>query len=130
MDFTPDPRADQVLERTESRIWCEKMHDALERAMEQLPAADAEMLRLHYYHGQSFQRISEIQGRTSTQVYERHKRSLKKLRTGSRSVELRQYIELCTPYYAHVGPKTFNATHTSAVELAILRREELGGARN
>lgn len=125
LDCIPDVHADQSMEQAESRIWCEQLHDTLERAISQLSDNDADILRLHYYHGQSLQRISEIQGRTSAEVYDRHKRSLKKLRTGTRSAGLRQYIELRTPYYAHINPTKFNATHTSAVELAVIHREEL-----
>lgn len=115
-DITPaldDPIAD-----AEERIYNEQLHKALADALQQLPPDEEAVIKAQYYQGRSLREIGPQAAATAS-------RALDHLRHPTISRELRQFIELRTPYYQHVGVNTFNGSHTSAVELAVLLRERI-----
>lgn len=112
------PASDDPIAEAEERIYAEQLHTALETALRQLPEDEESVIRARYYQGRTLREIGP-------QAHNVEARAMDHLRRSTISRELRQFIELRTPYYKHVGINTFNGSHTSAVELAVLLREQL-----
>ena len=57
IDFQTDPVASQAFQAAEDEIYTEELHNALEEALSQLAAKQADVVRRHYFEGKA---ISEI----------------------------------------------------------------------
>lgn len=122
-DMVADP-IDQY-EDAERRIWLEQLQEAMGKAMDALPAGWRDVLRRYYWDGQSLDEISAATGIHRNNVDNRRHKGLRQLRRNVQRYGLDQFVEDRTPYYARVGVESFHATHTSAVEYAVIRRETL-----
>lgn len=122
-DMLADP-VDQY-EDAERRIWLEQLQKAMGKAMDKLPPEWRDVLRRYYWQGQTLEEISAATGIHRNNVNNRRNKGLRQLRRNISRYGLDQFVEDRTPYYARVGVESFNATHTSAVELAAIRREAL-----
>ena len=126
-DTLGDLQADPVdrMEEKEREIWLEQLQTALDRAMKELPTAQAETLRRRYWREQSLYEIGAAAGVFPSTVKEWERKALRQIYGKRHVYGLDQFIEERTPYYAHVSIAAFNTTHTSAIELAVLKRERL-----
>ena len=106
-------------------VYVQQLHDALEKAMNDLTPRQQIILRRRYYGGHTQEAIAAALGCTRSGVSEQERAALKRL-YDARSVNgLSWYLEHETNYYQPVGPQTFQRTGTSAVEKIVLKREEL-----
>lgn len=112
------PALDDPISDVEDRIYNEQLHRALSAALQRLPSDEEAVIKARYYQGLTLREIGPQAPATEA-------RALDHLRRPAISRELRQFIELRTPYYQRVGVNTFNGSHTSSVELAGLLRERL-----
>lgn len=124
LDLQADP-ADQY-ESIERKIWLDELHSALEAGMEKaLSDRERDTVRRHYWENETLRSIGDAEKISVEMVRQIEKTALRKLSRNRKRLGLEQFIELRTPYYARVGPAAFNATHTSAVEVAVLKRDRL-----
>ena len=123
LDLQADP-ADNF-EDVEQRLWLQQLHNALERAMNDLPERQRDTLHRRYWKGETLRDISKTEGVAIEAVRQWEKRAFRSIKRKRNRYGLDQFLEARTPYYAPVGPSSFNTTHTSAVELAVLKRERL-----
>lgn len=59
-----DPAATAEMQTAEDRIYTEELHAALEEALSQLAAKQADVVRRHYFEGQTLKEISQEDGTT------------------------------------------------------------------
>lgn len=59
-----DPAATQAFQTAEDDLYTEELHNALEEALSQLAAKQADVVRRHYFEGQSLKEISQEDGTT------------------------------------------------------------------
>lgn len=122
-DTVPDP-TDRIAD-VERKIYLEQLRAALDTALDQLPAEQREILKQRYYNGIPQAKLAESTRRTRGDVLGLERRGLDQLRREKRRNGLEQFVDECTPFYRGVGINEFTATHTSAVEKAVLCRERI-----
>lgn len=59
-----DPAASQAFQTAEDDLYTEELHNALEEALSQLAAKQADVVRRHYFEGQTLKEISQEDGTT------------------------------------------------------------------
>lgn len=124
-DTLEDLEAAADFQAVEDRLNNEQLHNALEAPLNDLPLEQGAALRGRYYRGQTLGQLAQAMGTSQERVRGLIKNGLAKIRRGKYSRSLEAFIELRTPYYAHVGVETFCTTWTSATELAVFERERL-----
>lgn len=129
-DLVHDPA--DAFEDADARIWREQLHEALENALAELPAAEASTLRGRYYRGMTMREIGESGGVSVDTVRKRERDGLRSLRRRQSRWSLeeflgerRKYVEAYTPWWMSVGVDSFNRTHSSAPEEIVMIRERL-----
>lgn len=60
----PDPAATQAFQTAEDDLYTEELHNALEEALSHLAAKQADVVRRHYFEGQTLKEISQEDGTT------------------------------------------------------------------
>lgn len=100
----------------------EQLHDALEKALDELPARQSDTLRQRFYQNRSLEEIGAAEGVYGETVRQWQMKGLRALRQRQ---ELQQFVEERTPYYLRVGVDEFQRTGESAVERIVIRREQL-----
>lgn len=125
-ELIADPAATQELQDAEDGIWLEQLHNALEKALEELPARQGTTLRLRFYQTRSLEEIAAAEGVSKEAVRLWQAKGLRALR---QEAELQQFVEERIPYYLRVGVSEFQRTGESAVERIVIRREQLRGPR-
>lgn len=123
LDFQVDPA--DPFDEPEQRIWLQQLHKALERPLADLTEEQRETLHLRYWLNQTLEGSAAASGVDKETVRKRERTALEQIRKRKHQYGLDQFVEEWTPYYTHVGVSAFNTTHTSAVELAVLKREQL-----
>lgn len=125
-ELIADPGAAQDFRDAEDRLFLEQLHDALEKALDDLPAHQGDTLRRRFYQARSLEEIAAAEG-----VYGETVRQwqMKGLRTLRERRDLQQFVEERTPYYLRVGVGEFQRTGESAVERIVIRRERLAEPR-
>ena len=114
--LVPDP--EDRIAAADERIYVEQLHAALEAALERISPGEAEVIRERYFHGRTLRELGpNAQSLTDS--------AMRRLRHPDISAGLRRFVEERTPYFLHVGARTFNTTRTSATEKAVLAREAL-----
>lgn len=123
-ELIADPGAAQGFQNAEDRVYLAQLHDALEKALAELPAQQSGTLRDRFYRAHTLEEIAAAGG-----VYAETVRQwqMKGLRTLRKRRELQQFVEERTPYYLHVGVNEFQRTGESAVERIVIRRERMAG---
>lgn len=112
-------------EDTERRVYCEQLHGALERALELLPEVQADIIRERYWEGKALKTVSEARHISINAVWAREQAALNKIRRSSQAQNLYRFIDDNTNYYRGVGLQEFRNSGDSAVERAVIKREEL-----
>ncbi len=126
--FLADPR-DQF-EEVEHKIYLEQLRETLDKAMDQLPAEQKQILISYFRDQKSRDEIGKELGKTGNAVESQKKAALTKLHREKHKNGLAQFVEERTPFYHTVGIREFTATHSSAVEKAVLARERLRESYN
>ena len=121
-DLIEDPGAALDFQNAEDRVYREQLHDALEKALGELPALQSDTLRRRFYQNRSLKEIAAAEGVGGETVRQWQMKGLRALRQRK---ELRQFVEERTPYYLRVGVSAFQRTGESAVERIVFKRERL-----
>lgn len=121
-ELIADPAAAFALQDAEDGIWLEQLHDALEKALDELPARQGDTLRRRFYQTRSLDEIAAAEGVSKEAVRLWQAKGLRALR---QEAKLQQFVEERTPYYLRVGVEEFQRTGESAVERIVIRREQL-----
>ena len=122
IDFIPDT-VESPEEVAFRKLWNEQLHDALEAALKTLADDQSEVLRRHYFGGETQTEIAADRGVSHSAISAQEQAGLTHLRAQSRVLGLDQYIDLRTNFYQRVGVKSFQTTRESAVERIVFRRE-------
>ena len=118
-----DPDAAAAFDEAEQRIWLEQLHEALERALDQIPGEQSDILRRRFYAGQTLSAIGEEYGVGLEAIRQRERSGLRSMRQGQARRELKQFVD--TPYYTGTGLASFQRSGSQPERLVILR-ESLG----
>ena len=119
-DLIPDPGAAQAFQNIEDRIYLERLHSALEKALDELPDQQGGTLRRRFYQGWSLAEIAAAEGVYGETVRQWQLKALRALR---RRRDLRQFVEVRTPYYRRWSAQSGERT----TEMIVLKRERLAG---
>lgn len=122
-DTIPDQA--NPIEDAERRIWLEQLRSALDAAMDQLPQDQKRTLTTRYYQGLTIEETAAATGTEKAEVRKLERRGLDQLRSQKRKNGLEQFIDSQTNFYNYVSVNTFNTTHISAVEKAVIYRENI-----
>lgn len=123
-DNIQDP-TENAIEEVEREIWLEQLRSALDAAMDQLPQDQRQTLKNRYYQGKTLEDTSTASGIPEAEVRKLERRGLDQLRRDKRKNGLEQFIDSQTNFYNYVSVNTFNTTHCSAVEKAVIYRENI-----
>lgn len=94
VDLQADPTAAQALQDVEDSIYLEQLHNALEKALNELPDQQSDTLRRRFYQNQSLKEIAASEGVYGSTVHQWQEKGLRALH---RRRELRQFVEERTP---------------------------------
>lgn len=122
-DTIQDP-ADPIGD-AERRIWLEQLRSALDAALDQLPQDQRRTIKARYYQGKTIEETAAATGAEKTEVRNLERRGLDQLRNQKHKNGLEQFIDSQTNFYNYVSVNTFNTTHSSAVEKAVIYRENI-----
>lgn len=121
-DLIPDSSADFSAIIAE-KDYSEKLQAAVGAAVDDLPVEQRETIRRRYYGNQTYDEIGRAAGVTPSKARTLEHDALVNLRKPSAG--LWRFVEDRTPYYLHVGVKSFNSTRTSAVEKIVIMRDQM-----
>ena len=122
-DTIPDP-GDPIGD-AERRIWLEQLRRALDAALDQLPQDQKQTLTARYYQGLTLAETAAATDTDLSEVRKHERRGLDQLRRDKHKNGLEQFIDSQTNFYNYVSVNTFNTTHSSAVEKAVIYRENI-----
>ena len=125
-DLIADPGAARNFQDAEDRLYLEQLHNALEKALDELPDRQGDTLRRRFYQNRSLEEIAAAEGISGEAVRQWQMKGLRELR---KQQELQRFVEERTPYYLRVGVSDFQRTGESAVERIVFRREKLAELR-
>lgn len=116
---------DPGIENAEHEVYVEELRAILFREIAALPEDQATTIKCYFWQGMTYAEIAEKLGVSTEGIRQRKAKALRKIRQRRNKSGLAHFVEERTPYYVKVGSRRFNVTHTSAVELAVLRREAI-----
>ena len=122
-DLIPDP--DDHFAELVDRLYIESLHGKLDKLLNRIKPQEAEAIRLRYYKEKSVEQIAEIMGLTDSRIGQILASGMRNLRQEAVKSDLAEYVDRNTDYYARVSVDTFQSTGTSAVELIVMRRENM-----
>lgn len=126
-DIVPDPI--DPFEAVDNALYNKGLHERLEAIIDTLPHEGAEIIRGKYWRNETTKELAARMKRTEKQIRAKCWCCESQLRRAARHTwpgrQLQEYINMNTPWYLQVSVSQFNATHTSAVERIVIRREEL-----
>ncbi len=91
--LVPDPDAEQAFEDAETRIWNERLHDALEQRLSTLEGQQAEVIRGTYYKGLTAEETGKRLNVSASKVTRLKQSGLRKLRQGKNFKRLKEFRE-------------------------------------
>lgn len=121
-----DPIAD-----VDARIWFEQLAEELSFALEDLPADQQKALELRFYEDLTLAQAAEVEGVSVSELRRREGNGLRAIRNSHHRMNLEEFrktwheIDLQTPWYYHVGVKSFLNGHTSSTEALTIKRDTL-----
>lgn len=121
MDFVADPDAELPRIAAEERIYQAQLHDAMETALEQIPAAYSSILRDRYYRNKSYQEISAALDTDQKHVRALESKALRRLRDTS-GQELSEFGDF--NYYRGSGLSAFRQRGESIQEQYLIWKEK------
>lgn len=120
LDLLPDQRDE--IQNANEKIWLEELRQLLDREVAALGPKYSEEIYRHYVKGESLSEIGKDAGVTYNAVRQWERSNFLRLR---RNKEISKFVDENTNFFRSVSVKAFNTTHTSAVELIAIKREEL-----
>ena len=113
IDFQTDPAASQAFQQAEETIYNHELHDALEEALSKIPEREADIIRRHYYSGQTLKEIGQDVGVSSNRANQLEQHGFQRLR---RMAALRRWHEdiIATRAWRGTGFGAWN--HSGSVE--------------
>lgn len=124
-DLQADPAATIPFENVDDAIFYGQLRQALEKAISELPATQAEVIRRRYWDRQTLEEIGEAIGKSTERIRQLEDNAILAMRMPPHSNQLETFVEQRTPYYLHIGSREFQRTHTSATEKIVFLREKL-----
>ena len=106
----------------DEKIQNEQLHEALEKALGELPEGEADILRMKFYQQMTVTALAELKGKSYNQINTMIARALNQLRRGAKKNGLHEFIEDRTNYYRR---SNFRTSQTSPVEWLVLKRIEV-----
>ena len=79
-DLQEDPGAAQAFQAAEEEIYTQELHAALEEALGKLADREADVIRRHYYKGQSLREIGEEIGLSGNRVNQMEQHGLQRMK--------------------------------------------------
>ena len=116
-----DTLEDKTLPDKDETLFDEQRQKGIRDAVRRLPDRQRRVMEMFYLDGKGAKAIGEALGISASQVTRitaDAKRAMRKDRL------LRQLADIDAPYYAYIGVKRFQTTHTSAVEHACFILEQ------
>ena len=115
-------RAPDLRESIDDSIYNGQLHDALERALNEIPERQALVIRRSFLQGKTLQEIGAEIGVTGSRVGFLRREGLRSLENNP---GLRQFIDDRLDYYHGVGSQQFAHTGQSSTEALAFRRMNL-----
>ena len=115
-------KADDCFRSTIEEIYNDELRAALDKALSEIPARQAEVLRKTDYEGKTLKKCGAEIGVSCQRVRCIRRDALASMRANN---GLRAFLDDEIDYYLHVGEKRFNTTHQSSTELLAFRRMDL-----
>ena len=122
-NLIPDP--DDHFAELVDRLYLEGLHGKLDKLLNRLKPNEAQAIRLRYYKEKTVEQIAEIMGLTVSRIGQILANGLRSLRQEAIKSDLAEYVDRNTDYYTRVSVDAFQNTGTSAVELIVMRRENM-----
>lgn len=113
IDFQTDPVASQAFQAAEDEIYTEELHNALEEALSQLAAKQADVVRRHYFGGKAISEIAREDGTTRNAAQNREQAAFAALRRNLKLQRWRDEI-ISTRAWSGTGFGAWN--HRGSVE--------------
>lgn len=121
-EIIPDGYAEAQLKAVEERLYREQLHEALERAMAEIPANRAEILRQRYFEGKTLAEVGESKGTTTEYIRQMENCAIRDMRKPQSKRYLNEFAD--HNYFRGTGLGTFRHTGMSSEELYVIRKEE------
>lgn len=119
-------QAPDCWQEVDDRIWREQARKIIQEMLDQLPRLQSDVLIKRYYQGRSVKEIAASLGVRSEDVRALEEKAMRVLRNGRISARLRELAaDDLAPCYTKVGPRRFNTTSISSVEVAVFERERM-----
>lgn len=122
MDTIASPR--DLYAEADERIYRTELHGALDEVLDTLPPKHAEAVRLHFFHGCTYEMAGVRMGSSGQGVRWNVASAMRELRHPRNRERLRQFFDGETNFYRHSGVSAFNTSFTSDVEKICMCREE------
>ena len=121
-DLIPDQRATATMESVEERGYRKQLHEALEKALSEIPENYSDVLRLRYYQGMTLEDAGKTLGISGEQARQREGKGIRKLRAPKMAATLRPFYDF--DFYCGTGLSAFRSTGLSVQERYMLKEEE------
>lgn len=121
-EIIPDSYAEAQLKAIEERLYREQLHEALERAMAEIPANRAEILRQRYFEGKTLAEVGESKGTTTEYIRQMENYAIRDMRKPQSKRYLNEFAD--HNYFRGTGLGTFRHTGMSSEEMYVIRKEE------
>ena len=122
-DLIPDSH--DYISAYDDLLYTQQLHNALEQALSELCASEADTLRRAYFRGQQITEIAEQTGADYKEVRSLHDRAMRHIRKSKSRQDLERFINAETPFYSFGTLKHFQDTGMSGPERITIIREDL-----
>ena len=116
-DFQSDPGAEEAFDQAEQSIYQQQLHDALEKAFEELPADRGDIMRQHFFNNLTLKKIAEQMGCSGNNIRIKKEKAIKQLR---RNGNLRRFLQNSSACYIGVGFSSWE--HNGSVQERLVER--------
>lgn len=106
----------------ETNLHNEELRRILDELLNTLPDESKSIIEKLYYRNMTPNQCGQVLNATLEQVRQKKQKALRKIR---KIPSLEQKLDGYINTYKHIGAKNFNINHTSSVEWAVMKREEI-----
>ena len=124
-DLIPDQRATATMESVEEREYRKQLHEALEKALSEIPENYSDVLRLRYYQGMTLEDAGKTLGISGEQARQREGKGIRKLRAPKMAATLRPFYDF--DFYCGTGLSAFRGSGLSIQERYVVLEEQRWG---
>lgn len=122
MAIIADPAGMNGLEAAEVAIYHQQLHDALEKALDDIPDQYSEVLRQRHYEGLTLAEIGERRGTTPERIRQMESKAVRLMRKPSIACHIRPFYDF--DFYCGTGLGAFQHTGMSIQERYLVIEEE------